>query len=59
MVTALQEGTRSALKVYGQWTEKQYQAMKVVMDALEVILPPNVVVAWKAIEAIHDRDKGV
>jgi len=58
MVTALQEGTRSALKVYGQWTEAQYQAMKKVIDALEIVLPSEIVIAWRAIEAIHDRDKG-
>lgn len=54
MVTALQSGVRSALQVYGKWTEAQYQHMKVVMDALEGLLPPEIVASWRAIEAIHD-----
>lgn len=54
MVTALQEGVRSALVIYGKWTETQYQAFKKVIDALEPFLPPEIVISWRAIEAIHD-----
>jgi len=54
MVTALQEGPRAALKVYRSWTERQYRHMKQVMDALEPVLPLEINVAWKTIEAMHD-----
>lgn len=54
LVSALQEGPRAALKIYGDYTERQYQNIKGLMDALEGILPIDVVVSWKAIEALHD-----
>jgi len=54
MVSALKEGPRSALKIYSQWTERQYQHMKSVMDAIEELLPLEVQLAWTAIEAFHD-----
>ncbi|MBA7688759.1 hypothetical protein ES703_97248 [subsurface metagenome] len=59
LVSALQEGPRAALKVYGDFTERQYQRMKAMMDALETILPTEVVISWKAIEALHDFQKGL
>lgn len=55
LVTALREGPRAALKVYGDFTERQYQHIKGMMDALETILPLEIVIAWKAIEAFHDE----
>ncbi len=54
IVAALQEGPRAALKVYGDFTERQYQHMKAMMDALEPILPPEISIAWRTIEAFHD-----
>jgi len=54
LVTALQEGPRAALKIYVTYTERQYQRIKSLMDALETVLPPEVVASWKAIEALHD-----
>lgn len=54
MVTALREGPRSAIEVYRNWTERQYQTMKAVMDALEPVLPIEIVISWKTLEAIHD-----
>ncbi len=53
-ITALKEGPRAALDVYKSFTEKQYQLMKKVLDALEPVLPPEIVISWKAIEAFHD-----
>ena len=53
-LTALQQGTRSALDVYKKLDERTYQNIKQVMDALESLLPLEIKVAWKAIEAIHD-----
>lgn len=54
MVAALREGPRSALKIYRSWTERQYQHMKNVMDALEPVLPLEINIAWKTLEAMHD-----
>ncbi len=54
MVSALLEGPKAALSVYRKWTEKQYQAMKIIMDALEPVLPESVRISWKVIEAFHD-----
>lgn len=54
LVSALQSGPRAALKVYKQMTDRQYQRMKNVMDALEPLLPLEVQIAWKTLEAIHD-----
>lgn len=57
IVSALREGPRSALKAYKDMTERQYQHMKGVMDALEPILPLEIQIAWKTIEAFHDERK--
>ena len=57
-MTALSEGPRSALAIYKQFTEKQYQLMKRTIDAFEAVLPAEVVITWKAIEAFHDMKKG-
>lgn len=54
---ALSEGPRAALQIYGTWTERQYQQMKRVMDAVEPLLPIEVRSAWLAIEAYHDWKK--
>lgn len=53
-MVALQDGPRAALAVYKKFTERQYQLMKRTIDAFEPLLPPHVVVTWKAIEAFHD-----
>ncbi|MBA7549665.1 hypothetical protein ES705_42156 [subsurface metagenome] len=55
MVSALKEGPRASLKIYRKWTERQYQHMKSVMDAIEELLPLEVQLAWTAIEAFHDE----
>lgn len=57
MVTALQEGTRSALVIYGAWTDAQYQLMKRTMDAIGILLPLEVRLVWESIEAFHDHRK--
>lgn len=53
--TSLSEGPRAAIKIYRAYTERQYQHIKVMMDAIEPILPVEVLASWKAIEAIHDE----
>jgi len=57
-VSALQGGVRGALKVYGDMTERQYKHMKNTMDALEPVLPLEILASWKAVEALHDHLKG-
>jgi len=54
---ALLAGPREAISIYRKFTEKQYQHMKRVMDALEPALPPEVSTSWKVLEAIHDELK--
>lgn len=56
-VSALQEGVRGALQIYGQYTERQYQHIKSMMDALDPVLPIAVIASWEAIEAIHDWEE--
>ena len=57
MVVALKEGPRGALDIYQSWTERQYQYMKNMMDALEPYLPIEIQASWKAIEVFHDELK--
>ena len=57
-IKALSEGPRAALDIYTRYTERQYQHMKEVMDAIEPVLPPVIVASWAAIEAYHDLRKG-
>lgn len=58
MVSALQDSPRAAIEIYKKWTERQYQATKKVMDGLEPVLPPEINLAWKTVEAIHDYERG-
>jgi len=53
-MAALLDSPRAALRIYAAFTERQYQAIKKVMDALETVLPADLVISWKAIEAMHD-----
>ncbi|GAI10458.1 unnamed protein product [marine sediment metagenome] len=54
IVSALKEGPRAGLKAYKDMTERQYQHMKEMMDALEPILPLEIQIGWRTIEAFHD-----
>lgn len=53
-MTALLDSPRAALRIYASFTERQYQGIKKVMDALESVLPTELLVSWKAVEAMHD-----
>lgn len=57
-IAALQDSPGRAFEVYKTLRERDYMTLKHVMDALEVILPDKVKIAWKAVEAIHDIQKG-
>lgn len=54
-IIAIQEGARAALKAYGKMTERQFQRTKRTMRALKPILPPETVLVWEFIEAVHDE----
>jgi hypothetical protein len=55
MIVALQSGAKEALKIYGRMTEKQYQRTSKIMKALKPILPPETVLIWEFLEAVHDE----
>ena len=55
LISGLQSSPREAIRVYKRMTNAQYRHMKRVMDAIEPLLPVEVKVAWKALEAIHDE----
>ena len=55
LISALKGGSvRSAIGVRSLMTEKRYQSAKVVLDALEPIMPNKMLIAWNAVEAVHD-----
>ena len=56
-IEALRTAPRRAVDIYKTYTERQYQHIKVVMDAVEPFLPPEIASSWKVIEAIHDGYK--
>ena len=58
LVSALRGGSvRSAMGVRHLMTEKRYQSAKVVLDALEPVMPNKMLIAWQAVEAVHDLVK--
>jgi len=54
-VSALQGAPGRAYTIYEKMKAKDFMTAKQVIDALEPVLPVEVRVAWKAIEAIHDE----
>jgi len=54
-VSALQDAPGRAFSIYEKLRARDFKVAKQVLDALEPILPVEVRVAWKAIEAIHDE----
>ncbi|MBA7549535.1 hypothetical protein ES705_42022 [subsurface metagenome] len=54
MIKAIQSGSREALETFKRLTEKQYQIVKKLMDALEPILPEETKTIWKFLEITHD-----
>ncbi|MBA7549968.1 hypothetical protein ES705_42473 [subsurface metagenome] len=54
MIKAIQEGSREAIETFKRLTEKQYQKVKKLMDALEPILPEETKTIWKFLEITHD-----
>ncbi len=54
-VSALKDQPGRAFKAYQKLKKRDFSIAKQVMDALEPVLPVEMRVTWKAIEAIHDE----
>ncbi|MBA7550021.1 hypothetical protein ES705_42526 [subsurface metagenome] len=54
MIKAIQNGSREAIETFKRLTEKQYQQVKKLMNALEPILPEETKTIWKFLEITHD-----
>jgi len=53
-VTALQGAPQRAIAVYKTLRKKDWIQLKRIMDAMEPIMPVEMLATWKAIEAFHD-----
>lgn len=54
-ISALQDQPGRAFKIYKKLRKRDFKIAKQVMDALEPVLPIEIRITWKAIEAIHDE----
>ncbi len=54
-ISALKDAPGRAFSIYQKMRARDFDIAKAVLDALEPILPVEVRVTWKAIEAIHDE----
>ena len=54
-ISALKDQPGRAFKAYQLLKKRDFTVAKKVMDALETVLPIEMRVTWKAIEAIHDE----
>ncbi|MBA7549903.1 hypothetical protein ES705_42406 [subsurface metagenome] len=54
-VSALQDAPGRAFSIYEKLRERDFNIAKQVLDALEPVLPTEIRISWKAIEAIHDE----
>ncbi|MBA7555356.1 hypothetical protein ES705_48017 [subsurface metagenome] len=54
-ISALKDSPGRAFKAYQLLRKRDFSIAKQVMDALEPVLPVEMRVTWKAIEAIHDE----
>ena len=54
-ISALKDQPGRAFKAYQKLKKRDFSIAKQVMDALESVLPIEMRVTWKAIEAIHDE----
>lgn len=54
-ISALKDAPGRAFTIYRKMRERDFQTAKAVLDALEHLLPVEIRVTWKAIEAIHDE----
>jgi len=54
-VSALKDAPGRAFTIYQKMKAKDFNTAKQVLDALEPVLPIEIRLTWKAIEAIHDE----
>ncbi|MBA7549841.1 hypothetical protein ES705_42338 [subsurface metagenome] len=54
-ISALKDAPGRAFTIYQKMTARDFSVAKQVLDALEPVLPIEIRVTWKAIEAIHDE----
>jgi len=54
-ISALKDAPGRAFSIYQKLKKKDFATAKQVLDALEPVLPIEIRVSWKAIEAIHDE----
>jgi len=54
-ISALKDAPGRAFNIYQKLKGKDFDTAKQVLDALEPVLPIEIRVSWKAIEAIHDE----
>jgi len=54
-ISALKDSPARAFSAYQLLRKRDFGIAKQVMDALEPVLPVEMRVTWKAIEAIHDE----
>jgi len=54
-ISALKDAPGRAFSIYEKMRAKDFATAKAVLDALEPVLPIEIRVTWKAIEAIHDE----
>jgi len=53
-ITALQGAPQRAIAIYDDLRAKDWIKLKRVLDAMEPIMPVEMLATWKAIEAFHD-----
>ncbi|MBA7549942.1 hypothetical protein ES705_42446 [subsurface metagenome] len=53
-ITALQGAPGRAIQIYEELRAKDWLQLKRVLDAMEPIMPVEMLATWKAIEAFHD-----
>jgi hypothetical protein len=54
-ISALKDAPGRAYAIYKKMRERDFMTAKAVLDALEDVLPTEIRITWKAIEAIHDE----
>ena len=54
-ISALKDAPGRAFTIYKKMKAKDFLTAKQVLDALEPVLPIEIRLTWKAIEAIHDE----
>jgi len=54
-ISALKDAPARAFTIYEKMRAKDFATAKALLDALEDVLPIEIRLTWRAIEAIHDE----